>query len=70
MLIGDNKELVLVARKPRGRIFHVVCFGRRAHYRKDGTCKHTDEVMAKLKPGISARVDGWGGKPDGGTDGR
>lgn len=64
VLIGDKKELILIVRKPRSKWYRVVCCGRKKHYRKDGTCKHTEAVLASMKPEIAARtkVDGWGGK--------
>lgn len=64
MLIGDNKELILLARKPRSRQYTLVCFGAQRHYRKDGSCRHTDEAIANLKPEMVGKVtvDGFGGK--------
>ena len=32
----------------RGR-YEVACFGPKSHYRKDGTCRHTDALLAALK---------------------
>lgn len=62
MLIGDKKEMILLLELGRGR-HTLACFGRKAHYRADGTCKHTDAVLARIKPWHRARtkVDGWGG---------
>jgi hypothetical protein len=65
MLIGTNpKTLILVDRKPRSKWWQVVCFGARRHYRKDGSCKHTDEVLAMTKPELlpRVRVQPFGGK--------
>lgn len=62
ILIGDHKELIMVARKPGSRKYSIVCFGRKAHYRVDGTCKHTAEIVANLKPTVRYAVKPWGGK--------
>jgi hypothetical protein len=65
IIIGDKKELILVSRKPRARYWTCICFGTKRHYRVDGTCKHTAEILAKLAPEYQGkvRVEGWGGKP-------
>lgn len=65
MLLGDRKELILFVRKPRSKWYWLSCFGRKAHYRVDGTCKHTEDVLRMVKPEIRERVkvDPWGGKP-------
>ena len=63
IMIGDHGELILLARKPRSRRYTVVCFGRKRHYRKDGSCKHTDQVQAlAAQAGERVKVDGWGGR--------
>lgn len=64
MLLGDKKEIILLFRPKRSKWFRLICFGRKRHYRKDGTCKHTDDVLNMTKPEIRPRVkvDGWGGK--------
>jgi hypothetical protein len=65
ILIGEHpKTLIMVARKPHSKWWQVVCFGAKRHYRKDGTCKHTDEVLAMTKPEIKdrVRVQPFGGK--------
>lgn len=63
-LVGDNREIITVLRKPRSEWYVVCCFGRKRHYRKDGTCKHTDDVLANVKPEYAGRVkvEPWGGK--------
>jgi hypothetical protein len=68
MMVGDQREIILLLRKPRSKWFHLCCIGRKRHYRKDGTCKHTAEVLARIKPEVRPRVivDRWGGKT---TDG-
>ena len=62
--MGDKKELIVLIRKARSKYYLLVCFGARSHYREDGTCKHTDELLARVKPELRDRVkvDGWGGK--------
>jgi len=64
IMIGDKKELITLMRGHRSKWYRLACFGSAKHYRADGTCKHTDEVMISLKPGIKVRtkIDGWGGK--------
>lgn len=64
IMIGDKKELITLMRGHRSKWYRLACFGSAKHYRADGTCKHTDEVMIALKPGIKVRtkIDGWGGK--------
>ena len=64
ILLGDKKELTLLI-KPKGSRVHLLCcFGPKRHYRKDGTCKHTEDVLAHMSPWHRARtkVDGFGGK--------
>lgn len=64
MLVGQEpKTLVILARKPGKRTYTLVCFGAKKHYRVDGSCKHTEELLANVKPGVRVVVDGWGGKP-------
>lgn len=64
ILVGDRKELILLLRHHRSKRYHLCCIGRKRHYRKDGTCKHTESVLASIKPRIrkTVIVDGWGGK--------
>lgn len=64
MLVGDGKEVILILQAPRSKWIKVCCIGRKRHYRKDGTCKHTEEVLANIKPELKPRVkvDPWGGK--------
>lgn len=65
ILLGDRKELIVFGRKPRSKWWILFCCGRKAHYRVDGTCKHTQSVLEMVKPEIRDRVKvtGWGGKP-------
>lgn len=63
--IGDGNEMILHTTLPGKRqAFVLICFGRKRHYRKDGSCKHTEDVMARMKPWYRSRtkIDGWGGK--------
>jgi len=64
--MGDQHELILFGSiGGDGRRTHkLVCFGTKRHYRKDGTCKHTAAILARLKPWHKARthVTLWGGK--------
>jgi hypothetical protein len=66
LLVSPLRHIILCLPIKGGRgAHHVVCFGPRKHYRKDGTCKETDEVLAKMKPWYRSRakVEPWGGKP-------
>lgn len=56
ILIGDRKEMILLVRRPRSKWFSLCCIGRKRHYRKDGSCKHTEEILANVKPEIRPRV--------------
>lgn len=40
------------------------CYGRKRHYRVKGDCKHTDQLLAALRPELREKttVVGWGGK--------
>jgi hypothetical protein len=66
MLVGNKKELILLARKPRSRQYTLVCFGAKRHYRKDGSCRHTAALLTRIKPELLAKVvvTGFGGKKD------
>lgn len=54
--ITPTKEMVLLMRKPRRKTYSLICFGRKKHYRKDGTCKHTDAIMSNVKPEYEGKV--------------
>lgn len=64
LLIGDKCELVMHMRRKGQRWYALCCFGWKRHYRKDGTCKHTDLFMASLKPKYRrlTKVQPFGGK--------
>ena len=66
MFVGDGKEVVMLLRKPRSKWYLLCCIGRKRHYRKDGSCKHVQEVLENVKPEIRHRVkvDPWGGGHD------
>jgi hypothetical protein len=55
MLVGSNpKSLVLylseyTPERKKRPTRTLICFGPKRHYRKDGSCKHTDAVMDALK---------------------
>ena len=44
------KALLLHARIPGQRWYHLVCFGQKGHYFEDGGCEHTDALLADLTP--------------------
>ena len=39
--------------------WELVCFGAKGHYRKDGTCRHTEAVLASLRPWYRSRTHVW-----------
>lgn len=61
-----TSTIVMLTRKHRSKWFKVICFGQKTHYRKDGTCVHTDELVAALNPELAplerVRVEGFGGE--------
>lgn len=64
MFVTEDKTVVLLLRKKRSKWYSLVCFGRKRHYRKDGSCKHTEALIAQLTPDCVARtkLKGFGGK--------
>jgi hypothetical protein len=45
----DGPKGLLVHVRVRGqRWYHLSCFGRKSHYRRDGSCEHTDALLAAL----------------------
>lgn len=62
--VTDEKGLILLIRVPRQRWYHLICFGRKRHYRKDGSCRHTDAALVRVKPELKplVKVQGFGGK--------
>src|SRR5947207_2494523 len=45
---GKTKALVTLIPLRGQRWHHLCCFGNKRHYRQDGSCVHTDAVMARL----------------------
>ncbi|MBI5289938.1 MAG: hypothetical protein HY873_13275 [Chloroflexi bacterium] len=64
LLCGPKGELILYLRRPGTWRWEIVCFGRKRHYRVDGTCAHSAAMLAAARPFIRRRtlVVGWGGK--------
>lgn len=56
--------ILMAARKLRSKWIELVCIGRKRHYRKDGSCKHTEALAARVKPEFKRRmkVSPFGGK--------
>ena len=69
ILVGDGNELILLVRKsPRRKRLTLCCIGRKRHYRKDGSCRHTEAIIRSLiKPKYRALIDvePFGGKAAG-----
>jgi hypothetical protein len=65
---GRTGLLLLAERKDAPGSYELVCFGPAKHYRKDGTCRCIEAVLAEM--GAEARanttVDPFGGKGGGG----
>lgn len=61
---AKSSALVLHARLPRQRWWHLVCFGNLSHYYEDGGCEHTDAVLRNLTPYGKAvtKLQPFGGK--------
>lgn len=73
MLVGKPSNprykqgtIVMLTRRRRSKWWKAVCFGQKTHYRKDGTCVHTDDLLASLNPELvpvdRVRVEGFGGE--------
>jgi hypothetical protein len=57
-----ERTLIVVTRTYRSKWWRVVCLGQKSHYRPDGSCVHTDELLARWKrcPVDRVKVDhGW-----------
>jgi hypothetical protein len=56
--------IVLLTRKYRSKWWDLVCFGQKGHYHRDGSCVHTDDLLARLNPekvpAERVHVRGWG----------
>jgi len=71
ILSGDRGELILLLRKPRSRWYALVCIGRKRHYRKDGSCKHTEDTLANMvRPECRhlVKIDPFGGRREMGAN--
>lgn len=57
-----TKTLVLLIRVRGQRWYHASCFGQRSHYKPDGSCFHTDELLASAQPDKRhlIKVQPWG----------
>lgn len=64
MMWAVDKCLVMLVRKRRSRYYALACFGRKRHYRKDGSCAHTEAILARVKPRARklVKVNPWGGQ--------
>lgn len=61
MFVADRCVQLLL--RPKGkRTYTLVCFGRKKHYRVDGSCRHTAAILARCKPGARVKVTPFGGK--------
>jgi len=64
----DTGELVMLFSQGKGpKLYHnIVCLGNRRHYRKDGTCRHTEALLGLMRPWHRARatVTPWGSSHD------
>lgn len=60
---GKTKALLMHVRVPGQRWWHAVCFGNKRHYRRDGSCVHTEALTARLTPYGKAvtKIQPWGG---------
>ena len=56
LLVQPGPVMVVMGQRPRSRWYDMVCFGRKRHYRKDGSCMHTEAVLERLKPSIRKRT--------------
>lgn len=64
LFIGPHRELSMLVRRRRSKWYRLSCFGRKRHYRKNGSCRCVADILAALPPDVRAltRVEGWGGK--------
>lgn len=56
MFVLDRRVQLLVQKPGRSHL-SLICFGPKRHYRVDGSCKHTDQIMAQIKPGAEVRIE-------------
>lgn len=45
---SKHKALITHMRLPGQRWYHLACFGLKSHYRKDGSCEHTEAFFDHL----------------------
>jgi hypothetical protein len=59
ILKADTGELVLFVSQGKGPKVrhHLVCLGRKRHYRKDGMCRHLEGFLARMKPWHRSRTE-------------
>lgn len=65
MTVSPDKCVQMCVRPYRSKYYRVVCIGPKRHYRENGSCGHTDWLLALVKPEMVDRVklDPFGGKP-------
>ena len=58
-LLGDRNELILLTSTGKGSAikYKLVCVGRKRHYRKDGSCKHTAALLETIGPWRRSRTE-------------
>lgn len=64
IILNDDKSLCMLLKKPRSKWYVLCCIGSKKHYRKDGGCKHIDELLPYIREDVRPRVriDPFGGK--------
>ncbi|MEE9365909.1 MAG: hypothetical protein V3W44_04395 [Dehalococcoidales bacterium] len=55
MLVMD-KTIIIISRKWRSKWLFIECMCSRYRRRKDGSCKHERQVMARAHPDIAGRA--------------
>jgi hypothetical protein len=66
---GSGSVIIMAGQKYRHRKIDIICVGNKRHYRKDGSCAHTDQFIDSMLPEFKpkARVVPFGGKAENGT---
>lgn len=67
---GTSRTIILhmwmgdAVTEARGNYYSLTCFGRKAHYRSDGSCIHTVSLLEHMKPWYRSRtrLTPFGGK--------
>lgn len=64
IILHDDKSLCMLLKKPRSKWYSLCCIGRKKHYRKDGGCKHIDELLPMIAKDMRplVKVEPFGGK--------